>query len=52
MTQILENLGSWLKRQERIRRTVRELSVLSDKELFDIGISRCDIQRVASGEPL
>ena len=28
-------------------RSVRELSKLGDRELADIGISRCDIQRVA-----
>jgi len=31
----------------RYRRTVRELSALSDRELHDLGIVRCDISRVA-----
>ena len=31
------------------RRTVAQLSQLSDRELVDIGLSRADIQRVAAG---
>ncbi|MEP3688458.1 MULTISPECIES: DUF1127 domain-containing protein [Sulfitobacter] len=31
-------------------RTFTELNVLSDRELSDIGIARCDIRRVASEE--
>ena len=31
------------------RRTVAQLSELSDRELADIGLSRADIQRVAAG---
>lgn len=49
MTQFIKNTISWLNRQEKTRRAVRELSSLSDRELCDIGISRCDIHRVASG---
>jgi uncharacterized protein YjiS (DUF1127 family) len=29
---------------------VQELSRLSDRELADIGISRCDIRRIARGQ--
>jgi uncharacterized protein YjiS (DUF1127 family) len=47
MTQVLGNITSWLKRQEKLRRTVRELAALSDRELSDIGLSRCDIYNVA-----
>jgi uncharacterized protein YjiS (DUF1127 family) len=52
MTQIIDNIVSWLERQERVRRTIRELNLLTDRELSDVGISRCDITRVAykSGE--
>lgn len=32
------------------RRTVAELSTLSDRELQDIGISRADIRAIARGE--
>jgi len=49
MTQILENINSWLRRQEKIRRTRRELSMLNDKDLSDIGITRCDIDRISKG---
>jgi len=31
------------------QRNVAELSLLSDRELSDIGLDRSDIQRVASG---
>jgi uncharacterized protein YjiS (DUF1127 family) len=31
------------------RRTVAQLSQLSDRELADIGLCRADIQRVAAG---
>lgn len=48
MTNIGKNVARWLKRQARVRNTVRELSALSNRELTDIGISRCDIHRVAS----
>lgn len=37
---------SWLRRQEKIHNAVRELNNLNDKELSDIGIARCDINRV------
>lgn len=30
------------------RQTFKELSLLSDRELNDIGISRCDIRRIAA----
>lgn len=49
MTKIISNLNSWLKRQERIRNAVRELNALSDRDLSDIGISRCDIKKVVVG---
>ena len=40
---ITEKLNAW----RRYREAVRELSQLSDHELSDIGISRCDIDAVA-----
>jgi uncharacterized protein YjiS (DUF1127 family) len=42
-----KKLSGWLKRQSRIKNTVRELSALTDRDLSDIGLSRCDIARVA-----
>jgi uncharacterized protein YjiS (DUF1127 family) len=41
-------LTAWAQRKE-MQRTYRELDSLSDRELNDIGISRCDIRRVAMG---
>ncbi|WP_262029498.1 DUF1127 domain-containing protein [Microvirga sp. Mcv34] len=40
---ILSSFRQWL----RSRETARQLSVLSDRELSDIGISRHDISHVA-----
>lgn len=32
------------------KQTIRELSALSDRELYDIGISRASIPEIASGD--
>ena len=40
-------LVTWLREQRRYRRTVNELSALSDRELDDIGLRRADIEDVA-----
>jgi uncharacterized protein YjiS (DUF1127 family) len=42
---IATKLAAW----RRYREIVRELSQFSDQELADIGITRCDIGRVAGG---
>jgi len=47
MTKLINDMYSWLKRQEKVRNAVRELNNLTDRDLSDIGISRCDIHRVA-----
>jgi uncharacterized protein YjiS (DUF1127 family) len=47
MTHLRKKLSSWLRRQSRIRNTVRELNALNDRDLADIGLYRCDIGRVA-----
>jgi uncharacterized protein YjiS (DUF1127 family) len=47
MIKLIKKIKSWLDRQERIRRTVRELDCLNDRDLGDIGISRCDILAIA-----
>jgi len=44
---IVSRYKAW-KRHETVR---RELSQLTDRELADIGISRSDIDRIASWEP-
>ena len=53
----LSGVAAWLKelnakRIERaaINRTMKQLSALSDRELWDIGISRGDIYNVARGD--
>lgn len=38
-----QKLNAW----RRYRETVRELSQMSDHELCDIGLHRCDIEHVA-----
>jgi uncharacterized protein YjiS (DUF1127 family) len=43
VTMILSRVRAYL----RYRETVRELSRLSDHELSDIGLARCDIDLVA-----
>jgi uncharacterized protein YjiS (DUF1127 family) len=40
---IAQKINAW----RRYREVVRELSQMTDNELSDIGISRCDIENVA-----
>lgn len=42
-----EALGAALRRRAAYRRTLEELNVLSDRELADLGFSRCDLPRIA-----
>jgi uncharacterized protein YjiS (DUF1127 family) len=44
---LLQRAIDWFAEQQRYRRTLNELSALSDRELEDIGITRSDIERVA-----
>ncbi len=37
----------YLEKRRKIKQTIRELHSLNDRELADIGITRCDIYRVA-----
>ena len=46
---LFNNFKSGYRRWRKYRRTVDELSMLNDRELNDIGISRCDINIVARG---
>ena len=48
MSKLIENVVSWIEKQERKRKTIRELSLLNDRDLADIGISRCDIYSIAA----
>ncbi|MGC2081711.1 MAG: DUF1127 domain-containing protein [Xanthobacteraceae bacterium] len=45
LSPIIRYFRSW----QRYGRDVQELSRWSDRELADIGISRCDIRRIAMG---
>jgi uncharacterized protein YjiS (DUF1127 family) len=45
-TSIVRRYHAW-RRYETVR---RELSHLTDRELSDIGITRSEIERIASGE--
>jgi len=49
MSKIGKKITRWLRRQSRMKQTVSELSALTDRELSDIGVARCDIYRVARG---
>ncbi|MCB9942195.1 MAG: DUF1127 domain-containing protein [Geminicoccaceae bacterium] len=40
-------MREWFARREMYKQTVRELNCMSDRELDDLGIPRCDIPRIA-----
>lgn len=42
----MKKLISWIEERRRTRATEKELMALTDRELADIGIHRCDIRRV------
>lgn len=44
---MLTKLKNAYNRQMKIYQTVKELDRLGDRELADLGISRCDIRRIA-----
>lgn len=44
---MISKIGAYLKAYSAYRQAKRELWNLSDRELSDIGISRCDIDAVA-----
>ncbi len=43
----VKNYFDYLDRNREIKETIKELNRLSDAELRDIGITRCDIHSVA-----
>jgi uncharacterized protein YjiS (DUF1127 family) len=47
---MLSSIIRYIRDWQRYGRDVQELSRLSDPELADIGISRCDIRRIAGGQ--
>jgi uncharacterized protein YjiS (DUF1127 family) len=48
MNKFFKRIAVAIKKHQRYSRTVRELSYLSDRELADLGINRCDIPNVAN----
>ncbi len=49
MSMIIDNFVKWYSQKIKESNTRKELEMLSDKELSDIGIARCDIERVSKG---
>jgi uncharacterized protein YjiS (DUF1127 family) len=47
---MLSPILGFIQHWARYGRVVQELSCLSDRELADIGVSRCDIDRIARGQ--
>jgi uncharacterized protein YjiS (DUF1127 family) len=46
---VLSSLKDALAERRLRRQTIRELSKCSDRELADMGISRCDFEEIARG---
>lgn len=44
---LIERFSAWLRFNRDVRNTVRELSNLSDHELNDLDIARCNIYSIA-----
>lgn len=44
---LVQRFSDWRARQRAYHQTRRELAWLSDRELADLGIMRCDIDRIA-----
>jgi len=49
MNTLVKIIAKKIENYNRYRRTVVELSNLTNRDLADIGISRCDIPRIAAG---
>ena len=54
----LPSLAGWFKRLQanlahraKVKNTIKELSQLNDRELWDIGIARGDIYSIANEDP-
>jgi len=46
---MVSSIIRFIQHWKRYGRVVRQLSRLSDRELADVGINRCDIDRIAKG---
>lgn len=44
---MIKNIKKMWKRNKHIRKTIKELNALSDRDLADIGIYRSDIRSIA-----
>lgn len=40
-------ISRWIKKEMEYRKTVYDLSLLTNRDLHDLGIARCDIEFVA-----
>tara|TARA_R110000744_G_scaffold375761_2_gene489464 strand:+ start:2688 stop:2882 length:195 start_codon:yes stop_codon:yes gene_type:complete len=49
MTNMITTISEALRRRQNMNATIKALHELSDAELRDIGIYRCNIERVARG---
>ena len=47
---MVSSIIRFIQHWKRYGRVVRQLSRLSDRELADVGINRCDIDRIAKGQ--
>jgi uncharacterized protein YjiS (DUF1127 family) len=47
MNKLVKRIAIAIRKHKRYNRTVRELSYLSDRDLADLGIARCDIPGIA-----
>ncbi len=50
ISKAITDISLYHHRQAIIRKTIKELSAMSDKDLDDIGINRYDIPFIAKGE--
>ena len=44
---VLRNLSAWSQERRAYNQAAYELSALSDRDLADIGVARCDIPSIA-----
>lgn len=49
ITNTLKSIKSKIEHRSYVRKTIKDLSVLSDRELADMGIPRCAIRSIAEG---
>mgnify|MGYP001096130488 CR=1 FL=1 len=49
LASLVKKTSAYFKRRALVRKTYKELSELSNRELLDMGISRCSIRSIAEG---